>query len=65
MPREVIELKPCPFCGALARFRDRIYGLQRHFRVECGNLHCQVNSHTALFDTKAEAAAAWNRRAVS
>ena len=58
-----IELKPCPFCGGKASFLtvEQTDGT-RGYEVSCENAACEVCSCTMLHPTKAEAAAAWNRR---
>lgn len=54
------ELKPCPFCGGKAE----ICPAGRRFRVECmlEKGACAVIPITWDYDTKEEAADAWNRR---
>lgn len=47
-------LKPCPFCGGAARF-DQI-----EMQVQCTTQNCTGQSW--MFDTLAEAIAAWNHR---
>ena len=51
------ELKPCPFCGGEAMlFAPRHHGAPREVMCDCG-------ARGALSYSKAEAIAAWNRRA--
>lgn len=57
------EIKPCPFCGGKAESDTVEDGDTKGFRVSCCNSDCQVGPTTAVFPTKAEAVAAWNRRA--
>lgn len=59
------ELKPCPFCGAVA---DISWTDQKHKffecyeeQVQCSNEECEVK--TALCKFKGEAVRKWNRRA--
>lgn len=61
---EAEPLKPCPFCGAKAVL-DTEYGF-----IACGNDNCFMtcriswgNRATGRVKTRAEAIAAWNRRA--
>lgn len=67
-----IELKPCPFCGGNATIVEneepRLYRPSRNhpYCVYCGN--CELlfgfdEDYGGTFDTKKEAAEAWNRRA--
>ena len=58
MPRELIELKPCPFCGGAAAPMNVGNGWEEYI-ICCGKCQCG----TAPFKTKEEAAAAWDRRA--
>lgn len=50
------ELKPCPFCGGAASYRLYYGG---RYRVHCNECGCHLEG---LFDTEAEAGAAWNNR---
>jgi Lar family restriction alleviation protein len=55
------DLKLCPFCGGSAStFED--YGHSSAWEVGCFNGDCRVEPHV-WEKTKAEAIAAWNRRA--
>ena len=62
----VNELKPCPLCGSSAHFDDA--GIEHDLKqysiwsVWCDN-EDECGCCTGDFDTKEEAAAAWNRRA--
>lgn len=63
---KLAELRPCPFCGAwgaeLMVFCDPEEGADNSGpsrRVQCGG--CNVEA--PFYDTRAEAIAAWNRRA--
>ena len=53
------ELLPCPFCGGEASKRLFYKG---KYRVHCNV--CDANSDD-VWDTEAEAIAAWNRRSVT
>ena len=48
------ELKPCPFCGGVAKI------LEHYWDVEVYCIECQASNRG---DSKAEAIEAWNRRA--
>jgi len=58
-----IQLKNCPFCGSEAHATHRI---NKGHRVECTERHnkevCPVNMRTHHFNTKEDAAEAWNNR---
>ncbi len=55
------KLKPCPFCGGKAEFRQEL-GLS--FWVVSSEPSCDVFSETRHFDYSPEKAAfAWNKRA--
>lgn len=49
------NLKPCPFCGGKARLKSS-HGFNN---VSCGNCGAE---YPVSFDTRKEAAAAWNNR---
>ena len=61
------ELKPCPFCGGEAGlYHHTPFGYEPSWHVECvdgdgGDEGCGCG--TCHHETKAEAIAAWNRRA--
>ena len=61
------ELLPCPFCGGEARVIDDVPSHDRSpwFGIGCASPYCIAFTGygVQLFDTKAEAIAAWNRRA--
>jgi Lar family restriction alleviation protein len=59
MPQTTDQLKPCPFCGGNPTV-DAQFG--REWWVECDDCAATTGGMEA---TKAEAIAAWNRRAVS
>lgn len=50
------DLKSCPFCGSEAKITDT-----EPYAVECANEGCQIDG--PCHGNKAEAIAAWNRRA--
>ena len=52
------ELKPCPFCGSSDLWIDGGECLN-NFEVVC----TKCGGRIGYFDTKADAIAAWNRRA--
>ena len=52
------ELKPCPFCGAMARLEY----IDLMYRIRCCDVFgCGANQ--GFFDTVEKAIAKWNRRA--
>lgn len=69
------ELKPCPFCGGEAKFRDSLIitpeidendayvgadiSDDRPYWIECINCHATSGE----YDTEEKAIEAWNRRA--
>ena len=55
-------LKPCPFCGSnkVNVIEHKYYNLTNSFGVKCFN--CKTESYQ-FFDSRTEAAEAWNRRA--
>lgn len=55
---QMIELKPCPFCGGKARFLN----WKSAWAVECCNDYCCVLPETEICDTKEAAVEIWNRR---
>ena len=55
--KDFIDLKPCPFCGGKARLKSS-HGFNN---VSCGNCGAE---YPVSFDTRKEAAAAWNTRPV-
>ena len=54
------NLKPCPFCGSLARMWKWGAG---HTVIECVNYDVDIHRVSIQGDTEAEAVDAWNRRA--
>ena len=56
------KLKPCPFCGGKAVFalgeKYRKEHIQESDWIECSS----CGAETAYFDSRKEAAEAWNRR---
>lgn len=56
------ELKPCPFCGGEACTMEEFDGFDTtQYSVQCQS--CKIE--TMLFNERAEAIAAWNRRVSS
>lgn len=53
------ELKACPFCGGEAVFNPR----DRFHAVSCQDVLCQGLQTVSAHATKAQAVAAWNKRA--
>lgn len=49
-------LKPCPFCGNLARLEESPVG----FYILCGNSNCEAM--ISLQNTRQDAIEVWNRR---
>lgn len=61
MVRAMERLKSCPFCGEKPTVSHWVDG---KWSVNCDNPGCAIAPWMRLkFDTKAEAVAAWNRRA--
>lgn len=63
-----IELKPCPFCGGKADIDDVSFGQQEpEYTPFCTNPKCLAfylgYQDDGLYETKAKAIKAWNRRA--
>lgn len=55
------KLKPCPFCNGEAKIYSRhIDWLLLEHIVRCKKCHCMTDT----YDTKVEAAEAWNKRTV-
>lgn len=52
-------IKPCPFCGCKASL---LSGTEDH-EIVCSNTDCAAALIARSFPSKAEAIAAWNRRA--
>lgn len=50
-------LKPCPFCGSEAKI---VHFSQDACYVKCENYDCMAGQK--VYDTKADAIAAWNNR---
>ena len=61
--KNMINLKPCPFCGGKAVMISEPYTHDR-FLVACKNRGevCKCEPCTNWFDTPEEAAEVWNRR---
>mgnify|MGYP003292029536 CR=1 FL=1 len=53
-----IELKPCPFCGGKAVFREMSWGMST-FYIKCTKCGMQTASN---HEPKAKQAKDWNRR---
>ena len=63
MPLEKGELKPCPFCGSVARLT---FSLEEAFFVECLNRKCFMFFGPAgEYMQKQYAIEGWNKRVVS
>lgn len=58
---EVIQLKPCPFCGGRA---DIVDNRKWHDDDECWMAACPFCGGNVCCDTEAEAITAWNTRSV-
>lgn len=66
-PSSIDHLRPCPFCGGAASIckceHPRVYGIENkpyYVQCECGLLLGYDIDYGGTFDTKAEAAEAWN-----
>jgi len=60
---QVIELKPCPFCGKMPHVSSYMsFGRYEHY-VECCNRKCKVYIKTMPYNREKQAIAAWNMRA--
>lgn len=59
------ELKGCPFCGGKAGFEEVNLGEYISYTVGCHNenVDCIGTMMITTYDTKRNAAAAWNKRA--
>ena len=60
MGKKLVELKPCPFCGAEPKRVKMENGM--HY-VMCNNLKCRATVVTFAFPRMSDATKAWNRRA--
>ena len=55
-----MELKPCPCCGSAGEMHEKALNV---WVVECSNNQCIASYMIGWdYDTKEEAAEAWNRR---
>ena len=60
------DLKPCPFCGAIAHMATLKQKAVDRFFVCCSNAHCIASEHWTFgrhYYRRVDAAMAWNRRA--
>lgn len=60
------EIKTCPFCGASATIEEHNANFGVVFSVGCNSdiePECMGYQSLTMFNTRAEAIAAWNRRA--
>ncbi len=57
-----LPLRPCPFCGG-TRLNVEVDPASGLWKVDCDNYRCAASGPQG-FATPAEAAAAWNRRAI-
>lgn len=57
------ELRSCPFCGHRPYSIDYDEGSAKGFSIECHNRDCPADGVEVHADAKADAIAAWNRRA--
>ena len=55
----MVELKPCPFCGAT----PHLVRWGNEWAVECDSNDCFIVPETALYPRQEQAVEAWNRRA--
>lgn len=51
-------LKPCPFCGCMAK----VGTIGSFYRVYCDGPFCDVRPNTRFHKSKKESIEAWNRR---
>ena len=58
------DLRPCPFCGGEPTLNRCDFCGELVFTIYCDNDDCREVAATDDYETEAEAAAAWNRRAV-
>lgn len=58
------DIEPCPFCGINDIYIRKEGPMFKTFYYEatCNNVECNVKPTTALFKTKKEAIASWNKR---
>lgn len=53
-------LKPCPFCGGVAKIR---FFERKYYRVSCEDVECECVAESGYHLSEKEAIDAWNRRA--
>lgn len=57
------DLKPCPFCGRRAKMeKKRFFGYYTYV-IGCSSIKCHISPESPGYEGRAEAIAAWNRRA--
>ncbi len=68
----MIDLLPCPFCGAVPVFVDRGMNVNichepedRSWDVQCGTVGCYAEFGADNWVTQEEVAEAWNKRTSS
>ena len=59
------ELKPCPFCGRLAKIHNcKVYGGYDYSYVECSKCHIRTKQYevSTEYSSSEKATNDWNRR---
>lgn len=54
-----MEIKPCPFCGGVARIREKYFiNCDTEYKIQCKECFCTTRGHWEVD----EAITAWNQR---
>ena len=59
----MVELKPCPFCGATARLKFGYQNTQAYVECEVCEARSGIINQSVKYCATDEAVKAWNRRA--